>query len=323
MAPAEWSIVGDLDLVTATDVRLMQGLAQRVTSMRPDLVNSDASFGELAWIWGKGHARDGGTWPRRLWCSGDALVAWGWAYLPHQVRRSDGSVAVVTRAYLGYQVHPSHAALVDEVIGWYGSVAAGLERTVAPSAADEFALKRWRAHGYQTDPASLGDTGSWTQLNQRDLTDVDHPVLPEGFRFRTADEAGPQAAVQAHLDAWAPSTYTAEGYEGVRQTAGYRGDLHVLVEAADGTMAASTIMWLDEVNQTAEFEPVGTHPAFRRLGLGTAMLLYGMHLARKAGANHVTVACLGAPGHPQARGLYYGAGFRQFTRDTPLLRPAH
>ena len=322
MAPAEWSIVGDLDLVTATDVRLMQGLAQSVTSMRPDLVNSDASFGELAWIWGKGHARDGGTWPRRLWCSGDALVAWGWAYLPHQVRRSDGSLADVTGSYLGYQVHPSHAALVDEVISWYDSVAAGLERTVAPSAADKFALKRWRAHGYQTDPASLGDTGSWTQLNQRDLTDVDHPVLPEGFRFRTADEAGPQAAVQAHLDAWAPSTYTAEGYEGVRQTAAYRGDLHVLVEAADRTMAASTIMWLDEVNQTAEFEPVGTHPAFRRLGLGTVMLLHGMHLARKAGATHVTVACLGAPGHPQARGLYYGVGFRQFTRDAPLIKPA-
>jgi L-amino acid N-acyltransferase YncA len=75
-------------------------------------------------------------------------------------------------------------------------------------------------------------------------------------------------------------------------------------------MAASTIMWLDEANQTAEFEPVGTHPAFRRLGLGSAMLRHGMHLARDAGATHMTVACLGAPGHPQARGLYYGVGFR-------------
>lgn len=61
--------------------------------------------------------------------------------------------------------------------------------------------------------------------SERDLTDVEQPVLPDGFRFRTADEAGPKAVVQAHLDAWAPSTYTAEGYEGVRQTAAYRGDL--------------------------------------------------------------------------------------------------
>jgi GNAT superfamily N-acetyltransferase len=89
-------------------------------------------------------------------------------------------------------------------------------------------------------------------------------------------------------------------------------------------MAASTIMWLDEVNKTAQFEPVGTHPDFRRLGLGRAMLLHGMLLAREAGATHMTVVCLGAPGHANARGLYYNAGFRPFTRDAPLIksRPA-
>jgi ribosomal protein S18 acetylase RimI-like enzyme len=231
--------MGDFDLVTAGDIRLMQGLAQRVTAIRPDLVNSDASFGELAWIWGKGHACDRGTWPGRLWSSGDALVAWAWAYLPHQVRRSDGSVTDVTGAYLGYQVHPGHAALVDEVIGWYDAAAAGLERTVAPSAADEFALKRWAAHGYKTDPAS----------------------------------------------------------------ATYRGDLHVLVKAPDGTMAASTIMWLDEANKTAEFEPVGTHPGYRRLRLGTAMLLHGMHLAREAGGHSHDgrlPGCTGAPAGARA-----------------------
>ncbi len=168
----------------------------------------------------------------------------------------------------------------------------------------------------------MGGTGSWTQLNERDLIEVPDPVLPDRFRFRTADEAGPEAAVQAHVDAWAPSTYSAEGYQGVRKTASYRGDLHLLVEAPGGTMAASTIMWLDEANKTAEFEPVGTHPGYWRLGLGTAMLLHGMHLARAAGATHMTVAFLGAPGHPSARGLYYGVGFREFTRDAPLIKPA-
>lgn len=314
--------MGNVELLTAEDVRLMQGLAQRVTAVRPDLVSSDASFGELAWNWGKGHAADGASWRRRLWSSGGDLVAWGWAQLPHQVRRGDGSVTDVTDACLAYQVHPDHAGLVDEVIDWYDATAADLERTVLPSAADEFALTRWVAHGYETDLASLGDAGSWTQLNERDLTEVEQPVLPDGFRFRTAAEAGPTAAVQAHLDAWAPSAYTAESYEGVRQTATYRGDLHILVEAPDGTMASSTIMWLDEANKTAEFEPVGTHPGYRRLGLGRAMLLHGMHLARAAGATHATVVCLGAPGHPGARGLYYGLGFRELSRDAPLIRTA-
>ena len=308
------------DLLTAADVRLMQGLAQRVTAARPDLVNSDASFGELAWNWGKGHAADGASWRRRLWFAGQDLVAWGWAQLPHRVRRSDGSTRDIAGAYLAHQVHPDHAELVDEVIDWYDATAAGLERTVLAGAADEFALARWAAHGYATDPAALGDTGSWTQLNERDLTDVAAAVLPPGFRFRTAGEAGPAAAVQAHVDAWAPSPYTAEAYEDVRRTAGYRGDLHILVEAPDGTMASSTIMWLDEANKTVEFEPVGTHRDYRRRGLARAMLLHGMRLARAAGATHATVACLGAPGHPGARALYHGVGFRELSRDAPLIK---
>src|ERR1700722_13887529 len=306
--------------VTAAEVQLMQGLAQRVTAVRPDLISADASFGELAWNWGKGHASDGESWRRRLWFSGAELVAWGWAFLPRQVRRSDGSVTDVTGAYLAYQVHPAHASLVDEVIGWYDRTAAGTQRRVLPCAPDEFALKRWAAHGYETDLASLGDAGTWTQLNERDLTDVEQPALPDGFRFRTASEAGAEAAVQAHLDAWTPSTYTAEGYQGVRQTAAYRGDLHILVEAPDGTMASSTIMWLDEANKTAEFEPVGTQPDYRRLGLPRAMLLHGMHLARAAGATRMTVACLGTPGHPKARALYYSVGFRELSRDAPLIK---
>ena len=310
----------DLEFATVADVQLMQGLAQRVTAIRPDLVNSDASLGEPAWNWGRGHAGEGASRRRRLWFSGGDPVAWGWARLPRRVRRSDGSVKDVTGACLAYQVHPDHAGLVDEVIDWYDGTATGLERTVLPGAADEFALRRRAAHGYETDVAALGDTGSWTQLNERDLTAVEQPALPDGFRFRTADEARPKAAVQAHLDAWGPSAYTAESYQGVRRTPPYRSDLHILVEAPDGTMASSTIMWLDEADKTVEFEPVGTHPDYRSRGLARAMLLHGMHLARAAGATHTTVACLGAPGHPEARGLYYGVGFRELSRDAPLIK---
>jgi len=131
-----------VELVTAADVRLMQALAQRVTAISPELVNSDASFGELAWVWGKGHASEGSSWRRRLWSSGGELVAWGWAVLPRRVRRSDGSDKEITGAYLAYQVHPDHAGLVDEVIDWYDRTAGDVDRTVSPSAADEFARRR-------------------------------------------------------------------------------------------------------------------------------------------------------------------------------------
>jgi hypothetical protein len=47
-----------------------------------------------------------------------------------------------------------------------------------------------------------------------------------------------------------------------------------------------------------------------------------MHLARAAGAIHATVVCLGAPGHPAARGLFYSLGFRELSRDAPLIKTA-
>ncbi len=310
----------NFELLTVADVGLMQGLAQRVTALRPELVNAETTYGELPWEWGKGVAARGHTWPRRLWFAGDQLVAWGWAHLPHQIRRSDGTVKDVTDTRVVYQVHPDHAPLVDEVIGWYEQVADGLPRAAVPTAADEFALARWAAHGYVTDPDSLGDNGHWTQLNQRDLADIEQPEPASGFRFRTAADAGPEAAVRAHMDAWAPSAYTAQAYDDVRQTAAYRGDLHVLVEAPDGTMRASTIMWLDEANRTVEFEPVGTHPDYRGRGLARAMLLHGLHLARDAGATRATVACIGSPGRAAARNLYYSLGFRELSRDAPLVK---
>ena len=44
----------DFELVTAADVQLMQGLAQHLTAARPDLAGAGASYGELAWVWGRG-----------------------------------------------------------------------------------------------------------------------------------------------------------------------------------------------------------------------------------------------------------------------------
>jgi hypothetical protein len=49
------------------------------------------------------------------------------------------------------------------------------------------------------------------------------------------------------------------------------------------------------------------------------MLLHGMHMARKAGATHMTVPCLGTPGNAALR-LFENVGFREFTRDVELLK---
>ena len=61
--------------ITADDVRTMQGLAQKVTALRPDLLGGEATYGELAWSWGQAVSLIGDAWRRRLVYDGDELIA--------------------------------------------------------------------------------------------------------------------------------------------------------------------------------------------------------------------------------------------------------
>ncbi|RWM06020.1 MAG: GNAT family N-acetyltransferase [Mesorhizobium sp.] len=306
----------------STELRLMQGLAQEVTALRPELLNGDATVGELAWVWAKDFDALGRFWRHRLWFANGRLAAWGWAHLPYRVARGDGMSLEVKTANLVWQVHPDRAALLCEILDWYDDVAGGGDRLLTVQSADRQAQTIVAAHGYAFDAEAGSDDGPWVQFNMRELTDVPDPVLPEGFRFLTAEDVPPAAAVKAHRDAWHPSRFTETAFERVRRTWPYRDDLHVLVAAPDGTLAATAIIWLDEATKTAEFEPVGTHGDFRRQGLGTALQLHGMHLARAAGASRMLVACIGAPAHPAARNMYYSVGFRAISRDLPQIKVA-
>jgi GNAT superfamily N-acetyltransferase len=303
------------------DVRLMQGLARQVSALCPELVNTDATVGELAWVWGKDHADQGDTWRRRLWYDGAGLAGWGWIFLPYRVARSDGQFLDVTTTTLTWQVRPDQPQILEEILDWYEAEAPTADLQVTVRAAGTDARRRLTAHGYLVDEQAAGATGFWSQFNRRDLRDLPEPVWPAGFRVLTAGEVSSQAAAQAHRDAWHPSSFTDRAMAEVRRTWPYRPDLHVLAQAPDGTLAATAIMWLDEDNATAEFEPVGTHQGYRRQGVARALLQYGMQQARKAGATQMLVACLGAPAHPAARALYYDVGFRAFTREVPYVKP--
>ncbi|RWM33102.1 GNAT family N-acetyltransferase [Mesorhizobium sp.] len=305
-----------------TELKLMQGLAQEVTALRPELLNGDATVGELAWVWAKDFDALGRFWRHRLWFERGRLIGWGWAHLPYRVARGDGTPLEVKTANLIWQVHPDRAALLPEILDWYDDVAGGVDRLLTVQSADRQAQAIVAAHGYAFDAEAGSDNGPWVQFNIRELTDVPDPVLPEGFRFLTAGDVPPAAAVKAHRDAWHASRFTEAAFERVRRTWPYRADLHVLVAAPDGTLAATAIIWLDEATKTAEFEPVGTHRDFRRQGLGTALQLHGMHLARAAGASRMLVACIGAPAHPAARNMYYSVGFRAISRDLPQIKVA-
>jgi GNAT superfamily N-acetyltransferase len=306
----------------ATELRLMQGLAQQVTALRPELLNGDATVGELAWVWAKDYDALHPFWRHRLWFVDGALAGWGWAHLPYRVPRGDGAFRGSDRANLTWQAHPERPELLHDILDWYDETAHGTDRLLTVQSADTAAQAIVAAHGYSFDTQAGSDEGSWVQFNARALADVPDPILPAGFRFRTAADVSAAQAVRAHRDAWPGSAFNETAFERVRRTWPYRADLHVLVEAPDGTLAASAIIWLDETTRTAEFEPVGTHGDFRRQGLGKALQLYGMQRAKATGATRMLVACLGAPAHPVARNLYLGVGFRRISHDLPQIKPA-
>lgn len=303
-------------------LRLMQGLAQRVTATRPELLNGDATIGELAWVWGSTYDALHTSWRHRLWFEAGELAAWGWAFLPYRLAREDGTFRESATAQLNWQTHPDRPHLLSDILDWFDGLAADADRLMVVQSAHAAAQPIAAAHGYAFDAEAGSDDGYWHQFNARDLADVPAPVLPEGFRFVNAADVPPADAVQAHRDAWHPSSFTGAAYQRVRGTWPYRADLHPLIQAPDGTLAATAIIWFDAATRTAEFEPVGTHPDFRRRGLGTALQLHGMRLARAAGATRMFVACVGAPGRPAARHLYHGVGFRQISHDLPQIKRA-
>lgn len=294
----------------------MQRLSQEVTALRPALLNGDATVGELAWVWAKDVDVLGPYWRHRIWIVDGRVAAWGWVCLPYRVARGDGTFRESTSASLTWQTHPDRRPLLTDILDWYDDLAGDIDRLVIIQSADDGAQAIAAAHGYAFDE----DDDDWVQFNMRDLADLPEPVLPDGFRFLCAGDVAPTDAVQAHRDAWHPSVFSEVAFEQVKQTWPYRSDMHVLVAAPDGTLAATAIIWFDEATGTAEFEPVGTHRAFRRRGIGTALQLHGMHRAKAAGASRMLVACLGSPTQPAARAMYECVGFRPITRDLPHIK---
>jgi ribosomal protein S18 acetylase RimI-like enzyme len=100
----------------------------------------------------------------------------------------------------------------------------------------------------------------------------------------------------------------------------YRSDLDSMVEAAEGRPLAFALGWYDEQNKVGEFEPIGTDPSARRLGIARALNLFGLHRFRDAGATWAIVACRGDGGHSGAP-CRESVGFREISRQRKYVRP--
>ncbi len=171
--------------------------------------------------------------------------------------------------------------------------------------------------GYRCDTArvdllkELGwhvlDEPPWV-VNRAPLVDLPVPILPEGYTIRAATGVEEAAALAEVHAASFGSTWTPELYRKVMESPGYAAEREFVVVAPDGTFAAFTVTWHDEINRTGLFEPVGTHRDHWRRGLGKALLLTVMHKWAAAGWEHAIVVNAGS--NEASRNLYRSCGFR-------------
>jgi GNAT superfamily N-acetyltransferase len=290
-------------MVSPSELRKMQELAQAIWRDAPRSL--DLTIAELAYQGGMGASKSVDTSTHRLWLDGDICRAWAWYFPP---------------SGLEWAVHPSSPDLLDEIVDWLEQEAApGVPLTTTVRDGDEEAHRALLELGFVDDPGR-----PWMRLNHRTLEEIEEPELPPGYRLRTvADYDGDIAKrVAVHQRSWAElGTRVAPGtYPEVMQTWPYRSDLDFVLEADDGTPVAFALGWYDEENRVGEFEPLGTDPDYRHRGLGRALLLLGLQRFRDAGATDALVGSRGDEGHPLPKLLYESVGFRQLSRQRPLVR---
>lgn len=157
------------------------------------------------------------------------------------------------------------------------------------------------ARGYQREKRGL-------TLTRQDLQDLPQAELPPGFRFHEVTAADMDQLMDLHNHTFADK-WNAASYGAVFNAPHMEREW--VVVAPDNRFAAFVNLWIDPVNRSLLFEPVGTHSDFRRQGLGKALMLYAMRrLQAEAGIECAYVGHEPAEKNPASAALYASVGFK-------------
>ncbi|MGB8647321.1 MAG: GNAT family N-acetyltransferase [Anaerolineae bacterium] len=246
----------------------------------------------------------------RLWFDGDRLA--GYALVDPPRRKDAGFDA---------QIHPDAmgSGIEEEMIDW-GEAHWSARRAAWPQSRllldagiyqdDRFFLNALRQRGWNDDH----NDGRllWRGLDQP----MPAPTLPPGWSVRpVAGEAEAPRRAAVHRDTFHPSRVTDEQYLRLMRLSGYTPELDLVTVSPEGEFGSFCLGWLDPVNRVGEFEPVGTHSAFRRRGLARAVIIEGLRRMQAAGATGAVIGPIDVS-DTQAMTLYESLGFHAILKSS-------
>jgi mycothiol synthase len=220
-------------------------------------------------------------------------------------------------------IHPNHRRLEQAILAQ-----AEAEYRQKPAEGDQpRRFQCWSDAADQVRNALLQEQGytrtdNYLAFHTYSLTEppLSRP-LPEGYTMRHVQgEADLESRVAAHRSAFHPSRMTAEKHRAVMASPTYRPELDLMTVAPDGTVAACTIVWFDEVNRMGIFEPVACHQEHQRRGLASAVIVEGLRRLSALGAQvaHVNSWREDSAGAMLYRALGFTVTGRIFAWEKPI-----
>jgi ribosomal protein S18 acetylase RimI-like enzyme len=207
----------------------------------------------------------------------------------HLWRNEQGSLAafvILGANFVHVQIGDAYRSHETEIFEWAERNSFGDERELGTMVYD-WDLERQKLladRGYQ-------NRGAIEDVRIYDLSkDIPQPHLPAGFRFSTLAEVKDYEAFLVLVNqVWGVSLNEA-WFRGKNSAPSYSLDRKLLVISPEGRQAAYSLVWLYPENETAEIDPIGTHPDFRRRGLSRALVLESFRRMKENGIRYAYIA---------------------------------
>lgn len=207
---------------------------------------------------------------------------------------------------------PEHQNLLIPMLDW---VEARCRQKAIPdqqlkietSEHNPFLEKLLVSQGYEKDPG-------YNIYREKDLTARQNElvILPPGFTIRQIDSANDLEKFHRGTGLVFNFPDNPDVYQILRQAPSFLPELDLIVLSPEGEIASFGSIWFDQMLSLAEFEPVGTIPEFRKLGLGSALIAETCNRLRTLGCRKVTVMSWSES--VGANRLYERAGFLPKTK---------